>query len=270
MVRRMITLSAMMSLLAAAGLLLIPAQTVQAGFCGVVENGSVNGGSTTVTVQNVGNSRVLVEVAGREGVEYEVEIDGSKSSGEIKEDGVSRKVSRTYTEDRGTVKVEISSSGGQLFYAVAVVGCNEQDGTGGGGVAAWDPGNYDGRVSGYGTFGAAYINSDGAFVYRIGEDSKGYLMASITPEDVEGLPERPEENIPLSVSADNRFAIYKLTSGEYQINIGPDDEGKVEVIVFSDFSETDDTVRRSEFVLPVPGSIAQPSGERTTGGLGAG
>jgi len=248
--------------------LLIPAQPVAAGFCGIVANGTVNGNTANINVRNVGNSRILVEVTGQEDVRYEVEIDGSKSSGKIREDYVSRKVSRTYTEDRGTVKVRISSSGGQIAYAVAVVDCNDQDGSSSGNnIELWDPGNYDGRVSGYGTFGAAYVNSDGAFVYRIGEDSKGYLMAAVRPSDLEGLPERPEENIPLSVSADGRFAIYKLTSGEYQINIGPDDEGKVEVIVFSNFEETDETVRRTEFILPVPGSIAQPSGERTTGGL---
>jgi hypothetical protein len=54
------------------------------------------------------------------------------------------------------------------------------------------------------------------------------LAIALTTEEILALPEFPEEN--MKIGEFYEIALYKLTSGGYQINAGPDAEGKVNVL----------------------------------------
>lgn len=54
-----------------------------------------------------------------------------------------------------------------------------------------------------------------------------YVKASVLAK----LPDNPEENT--LIDSYYEFALYKLTSGEYQLNVGPDFEAKVHVIIWT-------------------------------------
>ena len=93
-------------------------------------------------------------------------------------------------------------------------------------------------------------------VYGINDEGEGYYVFSITeellapyidltePEDESnsGLPpfmqveEPPEINTEI-MTVDN-VALYVLTTGEFQLNIGPDEEGKVRVVIFNGLPPT--------------------------------
>lgn len=233
------------------GILFAPTESVQAGGCDFRATGAVgSGGTANIDVPNVGNNRIVVEIAGSSEARYRVRIGGSSRSGTLNEDGDSRRVSRSFPDSEGTVGVRVESRQGNLTYAIATTNCDDVDGSGNGSGGGGLPSNFDGRASSYGTFGAAYVDDTGIYVYRIGADSQGYLAASATAQQLANVAECPTENVPIAVSEDGRFGIYRLTSCEYQVNIGPDDEGKVEVLVFSSLSVGEDEIRRGEFFLP--------------------
>ncbi len=91
---------------------------------------------------------------------------------------------------------------------------------------------------------AVYANEQGIFVYSANGQS-GFLSAVIGADELAGYPEQPEENTLLASSLDGYIHIYLLTTGEYQINIGPDAEGKVIVIIFTGLPPTN--VYRRDF-----------------------
>ena len=45
--------------------------------------------------------------------------------------------------------------------------------------------------------------------------------------------EIPEENLLIAQSEDGTVALYKLTTGEYQVNAGPDADGYVYVLIWT-------------------------------------
>lgn len=106
----------------------------------------------------------------------------------------------------------------------------------------------DGRLNAYDTLGAVYADKTGIFVYAIGADSRGTLSIYVTANDLDKLPEHPDKNTLLVQSEDRKFAIYKLTTGEYQVNVGPDKDGKVQEIIFTGLPPTN--VYRHEFFVP--------------------
>lgn len=107
---------------------------------------------------------------------------------------------------------------------------NLPEGTGDAGVT---PVN-DGRVGNVGMMGAIYTNPERIVVYGIDERGKGFTAAFVFAEDIpEGIPVR---NLLLAQSPDGRYAIYRLTTGEYQVNVGPNEDGKVYVVIFEDLS----------------------------------
>ena len=80
---------------------------------------------------------------------------------------------------------------------------------------------------------AFYAPDDGSLqVYGIDAQSHGYLAIYISSDEVAALPASPEENLKIAESDDGKIALYKLTTGEYQVNAGPDFEGKVFVYIF--------------------------------------
>jgi hypothetical protein len=55
----------------------------------------------------------------------------------------------------------------------------------------------------------------------------------ITRETLDQLPALPDENIEVASSDDGLVNLFKLTSGEFQVNVGPDSEGKIFVYIFT-------------------------------------
>ena len=77
-------------------------------------------------------------------------------------------------------------------------------------------------------------------IYCIDERGKGWLADIITQEMFDKAPAKPAANT--KVGETNVCGVpikfYVLTTGEYQINIGPDYEGKMDVIVFAGLPPT--------------------------------
>ena len=59
----------------------------------------------------------------------------------------------------------------------------------------------------------------------------------VTAATLAKLPEKPETNTLISTYYE--FSLYKLTTGEYQLNVGPDSEKKVKVIIWKGCPATD-------------------------------
>lgn len=93
----------------------------------------------------------------------------------------------------------------------------------------------DGRLNpDAGATAAFYAPPDGSLqVYGVDAQSHGYPAIYVSPEEVAALPAAPEANLKIAESDDGKIALYKLTTGEYQLNVGPDFEGKVFVYIFA-------------------------------------
>lgn len=81
--------------------------------------------------------------------------------------------------------------------------------------------------------------------YRVNEDASGTLIFFIPSSDLADLPANPDAPIEIYRSENGVYGFYKLPSGEYQVNAGPDAEGKVDVINFTGVPPTN--VRRSQY-----------------------
>jgi hypothetical protein len=64
-----------------------------------------------------------------------------------------------------------------------------------------------------------------------GSDSQNTI--AITREELDQLPPLPDENIEVATNDDGSLSLFKLTTGEFQVNVGPDAEGKIFVYVFT-------------------------------------
>lgn len=75
---------------------------------------------------------------------------------------------------------------------------------------------------------------DGIDVYGVDEDSNGFLVFSVGKAELNALPDCPATNILIAANdpANPTIALYKLTTCQYQLNIGPDQDGKVSVYIF--------------------------------------
>jgi hypothetical protein len=81
--------------------------------------------------------------------------------------------------------------------------------------------------------GAVYATEEGGIsAYGITNFGEGAYV-TITPEQLAELPANPDENMLLGGSGDGFTTVWLLTTGEYQVNIGPDRDGNVYVIVFT-------------------------------------
>jgi hypothetical protein len=102
----------------------------------------------------------------------------------------------------------------------------------------------DGRIN--------YNNCDKVAIYPMAdEDSYGlevWIVDNVdfpsfgffvSAADLDKLPDKPARNIRIAASKDGRTVLYKLTTGEYQVNYGPDEEGKVFVYTFNGLPPTD-------------------------------
>ncbi len=212
--------------------LFFPARPALAGDCGTVASGTLTGaGSTnfgpftadagsTLFVVVTNTSTVTINysiIATLNGFPAPLVNNGSVNAGETEaaSAGLSAPVSGS-----GIVTID----GGSLNYSAVVV-CPGQ-------AAPSIPAITDGRLLTTITVGAVYADEDGVTVYAIDDKSVGKLALFVSAEELEALPENPDENLLVAQSEDGKFTLYKLTTGEYQVNMGPDAEGKTQVIIF--------------------------------------
>lgn len=83
---------------------------------------------------------------------------------------------------------------------------------------------------------AAYTHGDSPDncqieIAKVGALGYEELAIWMTSQELAALPEFPEQN--MLVDQYYEIALYKLTTGEFQINYGPDAEGKVYVLNFT-------------------------------------
>jgi hypothetical protein len=76
-------------------------------------------------------------------------------------------------------------------------------------------------------------NVAGLKVWEIDGSGEGQTSLELSPDFLASLPLSVEANTEFAVSDDGLTRFYVLTTGEYQINFGPDAEGKVSVVVFN-------------------------------------
>lgn len=79
---------------------------------------------------------------------------------------------------------------------------------------------------------AIYTNDGGVEAYCIDSQSQGQFSLRVDSSALAGIPARPAQNTLVAAATQCPVAFYVLTSGEYQINIGPNADGDVRVMVF--------------------------------------
>lgn len=106
-------------------------------------------------------------------------------------------------------------------------------------------------VNCYGRYGVYILQSGDSCAIRvldIDDNGRSSRAFDLTAKELAALPELPEENI--LVDEYYEIAFYKLTTGEYQVNAGPDAEGKVFVLNFTGCPATN--VYESTFIAGGP------------------
>ncbi|MBN2471311.1 MAG: hypothetical protein JXN59_11345 [Anaerolineae bacterium] len=88
------------------------------------------------------------------------------------------------------------------------------------------PGVFDGRINRHhiaapvAIYPVDYGNGTGLHLYRIDETGKGTLALTVSAEAIAAVPEQPAENTLIASTPDGSIALYRLTTGEYQVNAG--------------------------------------------------
>lgn len=87
--------------------------------------------------------------------------------------------------------------------------------------------------NGNSTIGAIYFRGTRVQIYSVDANSKGTFALEVTTRDVRRVTrENPTVNTLIKASDDGRVAMYLLSTGEFQVNMGPNPEGKVEVVIW--------------------------------------
>lgn len=78
----------------------------------------------------------------------------------------------------------------------------------------------------------------GLTMYLVARDSEGAgeFMLYIPAETFDDLPDQVAENCTIDSSENGQVVAYLLNSGQYQVNVGPDEEGKVFAYIFNDLA----------------------------------
>jgi hypothetical protein len=77
-----------------------------------------------------------------------------------------------------------------------------------------------------------YANEDGVTVLVVDEKGERFPALFVSVADLNALPATPLENLLIASNDSGQVSLYKLTTEEYQINLGPDAEGNVLVKIF--------------------------------------
>jgi hypothetical protein len=78
---------------------------------------------------------------------------------------------------------------------------------------------------------------DAFTLFGVGLDgATGFAVVTLPAEELAALPETPEENTLIATGTETTYwgevNVYQLTTGELQVNVGPDAEGKVRVTIY--------------------------------------
>lgn len=73
-------------------------------------------------------------------------------------------------------------------------------------------------------------------IWQLDGQGIGHPAVTISADDLLALPDFPREN--LLIASKGFISVYKLTTGEYQVNVGPLADGKVHVLIFDDIPPT--------------------------------
>lgn len=73
------------------------------------------------------------------------------------------------------------------------------------------------------------------WIVKADENGVGRFGFFVSSVDLDALPENPKEPILVAESEDGFVKLYKLPTGELQVNAGPDHEGKIFVFTLEDF-----------------------------------
>jgi len=106
--------------------------------------------------------------------------------------------------------------------------------------------------------GAQLTVSENGDVFFTGvglDGTTGFAVVTLTAQELAALPETPEENTLIATGTETTYwgevNVYQLTTGELQVNVGPDAEGKVRVTIYDALPPT--RIYGYEFnVLPTP------------------
>jgi len=109
---------------------------------------------------------------------------------------------------------------------MARVSCTPVGGSGGatrkgGGVGRAEDDRLDRR---WGMPLASYCRNNGFHFYLIDENSRGILRLIVSREQIDAVPEKPEHNT-LIAESEEKIRLYRLTTGEFQVNYGPNTNG---------------------------------------------
>ncbi len=83
-------------------------------------------------------------------------------------------------------------------------------------------------------------------IYSIEPNGTGRRQLRFTERDLARFPAK-EQNYLIAATRDTRFALYRLSSGELQVNAGPDPENKVYVTIMQGCPAAE--VREEVFVM---------------------
>jgi hypothetical protein len=83
-------------------------------------------------------------------------------------------------------------------------------------------------------------------VYSIAPNGTGRRQLRFTERDLARFPAKAQ-NYLVATGRDKRFALYRLASGEWQVNAGPDEENKVYVTIIRDCPAS--AVREEVFIM---------------------
>jgi hypothetical protein len=84
---------------------------------------------------------------------------------------------------------------------------------------------------------AAYGDGTGLHIYGLDDATGvGTLALEVTPAMIAAVPALPAANSLIAATPDGRIALYRLTTGEFQVNTGPNVEGYMDVVIFSELS----------------------------------
>jgi hypothetical protein len=97
----------------------------------------------------------------------------------------------------------------------------------------------------------AYCSDEnGIKIYQGTKENKSHLLMFITAETLATYPARPAENT--LIKKVGNVSLFKLTTGEYQMSVGPDLEGKTQVFIWRGCN------RNTEYYHELQASIHAP------------
>lgn len=111
--------------------------------------------------------------------------------------------------------------------------------------------NFDGRILGGNDLPVVVypkIDHDGNLfldLFTATRPGNGRLTLRIDAEELAEIPANPESNIVVGSTRDGLATLYKLASGEWQLNFQPDFEGVTRVLIFDALSPT--RVNRADY-----------------------